>query len=180
MSKEVGERLRRVRKTCDLSQRKMALAIGLSAFAWQKIENGDSIPSGQTLMKLAENGFNPTWVLTGLGSMRLEDGGAQGPTEPTLETPSNPLKGFSNMPLREEDEKLLGRVLEALSKVYKETGFSISMSSLGEMALAKTKEIVEANENSSDWPGAINLMALQIKKELLKPASDTARSKFLA
>ncbi len=69
----VAKRLLIIRNELRLSQREMATIVGVSHSAWQKMEAGGSVPSGQTLQKVADQGFSPTWVLTGEGGMRLRD-----------------------------------------------------------------------------------------------------------
>ncbi len=74
-----------------VTQSKMAEIVGMSPRGWQQIERGDAIPSGQTLMKLAELGFDPTWILTGQGAMRL----VKGASAQELSEPSTPFEGAS-------------------------------------------------------------------------------------
>jgi|GEM_PF-1435265 len=183
MKDGISQRLATIRKSLGKSQREMAIIVTLSHRGWQVIENGKSIPGGQTLEKLMELGFSSNWILTGQGSMRLNDpepAEAQQDIDASREEPSKPLEAASNKALGEVDGKLLGKVLKALDNVYKETGFTISMSSLGEMAMEKAMEIAEASSDPEQRAGAISLMALQVRKELLKPASDPGRSKLSA
>ena len=44
------------------------------------METGKGKPSADTLLRLAELGFSPTWILTGMGPMRL--GGPESVTAP--------------------------------------------------------------------------------------------------
>ncbi|MFG1463315.1 helix-turn-helix transcriptional regulator [Xanthobacter sp. DSM 24535] len=70
---KIAERLRMVRDNSRLSQRALATRLGIAYRTWQDIENGKHVPSGETLLKIAELGINPGWVLLGTGPMRSDD-----------------------------------------------------------------------------------------------------------
>ena len=72
MREGVGTRLRAVRKELGLSLRAIADAVDVSLSTWQRLETTDNVPSGETLLKIAELGFNPGWILTGQGAKRLQ------------------------------------------------------------------------------------------------------------
>lgn len=46
-------------------------ALQVSTSAWYRYETGERKPDAETLVKLAEQGFNPSWILTGKGSERI-------------------------------------------------------------------------------------------------------------
>lgn len=52
----------------------MSKLLEMSPNAWKAIENGSHLPSCETLLKLVERGYDPTWVLTGQGSMYFPRG----------------------------------------------------------------------------------------------------------
>lgn len=51
-----------------LSQKAMAERLGIAPRTWQEIEAGKNVPSGETLLKISDLGFDPGWILTGSGS----------------------------------------------------------------------------------------------------------------
>ena len=69
MSRElIAERLKEIRGKVRLSQKAMAERLGIGHRTWQEIETGKNVPSGETLLKINELGFDPGWILTGSGS----------------------------------------------------------------------------------------------------------------
>ena len=87
-AKAVGARAKEVRSELGLQQQEMALELGLSLRGWQKLERGEGIPSGETLLQFEKVGINPGWILTGLGPKRqLDDTGAH-PVTP-IEVPAS-------------------------------------------------------------------------------------------
>lgn len=55
----------------ELSQREMADRVGVTKNTWQRYEAGD-LPSATVLLKLASEGINSHWLLTGEGEMLLD------------------------------------------------------------------------------------------------------------
>lgn len=51
----------------------MSKRLGLGVNTWGHLEKGVNIPSGDTLLRLSILDFSPNWILTGLGSMRMDD-----------------------------------------------------------------------------------------------------------
>ncbi len=69
-----GERLRKWRKSLPLKSYELAKTIRISPASLSDIENGNSLPSANTLTKLFLNtNVNIIWVLTGQGSMTRKD-----------------------------------------------------------------------------------------------------------
>lgn len=170
MSRGIAERLIQMRTNRRISQTEMARMAGLGLRGWQKIESGNNLPSSQTLMKLAENGFNPAWILTGIGQMQLDGIGA----------PSGPENPQASSILQTADDDLHGRTLEAVSTAYKEAGVRISLRNLGSIASAKAREIAASSNDPAEWPVMIKYMATQLKNELQKPVSDLDNNKATA
>lgn len=55
----------------------MAHALGLSLRGYQNIERDEGLPGGESLLGFVRIGFNPTFILTGEGPMRLGEPGPQ-------------------------------------------------------------------------------------------------------
>lgn len=68
----LGGRALAVRKEAGKTQIQMAQFLGLSTATWQKIERGEGIPSGETLLAFEKLGVNPGWVLSGHGPKKLD------------------------------------------------------------------------------------------------------------
>lgn len=69
----ISERLRLIRESRSLSQAEWSLKADIGLATVKKLETGGNVPSGETLLKYAVLGFNPGWILTGQGPMRLEE-----------------------------------------------------------------------------------------------------------
>lgn len=74
MREDIGVRLKAIRDNLGLSQQRMADTVGLSLKGWQNIELGRNVPNGETLLKIAEQGFSPSWVLLGIAPMHTHTG----------------------------------------------------------------------------------------------------------
>lgn len=86
---EIRTRLETVRTDLDEpSALSMSKRLGLGPNTWRLLEEGANLPSSATLLKLAELGFSPGWVLTGTGSMRgdgkTDQVGQTTPLEPVM------------------------------------------------------------------------------------------------
>jgi len=179
-------RLEKIRKSLGLSQREMASRLRLGANAWSLWENGTTKPRKRNLNKLKELGFNPDWILTGTGSMHLDDDGVFEageevgalfePYEEVRKSVSNKGLSEAQKPLKEADTDLLSRVFETVSNVYKELNIRVPIRVLGELAGQKHNEIIAASTDSAEWPSMIKLMALQLKKELQSTPAEGYRS----
>ena len=170
MNNQVGHRLRQVREALSVTQKSMSLKLGFGASTWQKIERGENLPSGETLLKIAELGFNPGWILTGEGPMSLNKGTTLGTNQEY-----NNLPGFSENPqqslpsskrLQEVDVELLIRVYDAIFRTYTELNVSISIRSLADISVEKHNEIIAVSDNPADWPAMVSYMTVQLRKEM--------------
>jgi len=69
----VAQRLAYVRGCAGVTQSAMARHLEISQPSWRLYEEGDRAPNGHALNGLLELGISPTWVLTGTGSMLVDD-----------------------------------------------------------------------------------------------------------
>ncbi|MQT14420.1 helix-turn-helix domain-containing protein [Segnochrobactrum spirostomi] len=76
-SDTIASRLLEIREKSRQTQRGISNALGIAYRTWQDIEKGKNVPSGETLLRIAQFGYSPTWVLTGQGPMELSATGAQ-------------------------------------------------------------------------------------------------------
>ncbi|TXG98597.1 MAG: XRE family transcriptional regulator [Nevskiaceae bacterium] len=73
----LADRMKKIRESFRCSQKMMSSRLELGATTWQNYERGLNYPNGETLVRLRQEGFNPTWILTGDGPMRLGANGSQ-------------------------------------------------------------------------------------------------------
>jgi len=71
----VGRRLKRFRKSKNLTQKSVASSIGTSSGHISDLESGKKLPGSETLYSLMRNfGLNINWLLSGEGEMFLAEG----------------------------------------------------------------------------------------------------------
>jgi transcriptional regulator with XRE-family HTH domain len=71
-AKMIGDRLKNIRDSLNISQKNLADMLNIKAPALSRYESGDVIPT-MDVLKFFSNGFNINlhWILTGKGSMFL-------------------------------------------------------------------------------------------------------------
>lgn len=70
-----------VRFKLKMSQAEIAKTLGISVRNWQTMERDEGVPSGETLLRFKSAGYNPGWILTGVGPRLLEDATSQDETQ---------------------------------------------------------------------------------------------------
>ena len=68
MSTTVGKRLEHMR--AHVTQREFAATLGVALRTYQNYERDERPPSAEVLRAVAGLGWNPTWLLTGDGSLK--------------------------------------------------------------------------------------------------------------
>lgn len=48
------------------------MACGVSLRTWAALERGENVPSGDTLLRIASLGWNPGWILMGVGPEKVQ------------------------------------------------------------------------------------------------------------
>lgn len=154
----IGERLKRIRESRSLSQADWSLEVDVGLATLKKIELDGNVPSGETLLKYARLGFSPGWILTGAGSMYLDQVG-----QPAGEA---------------IDREIMGRVVDSIVRLYRELSISLSPIDLGRLSAEKYDEIVAASDDHAERMAMVKLMAVQLRKELLSgPSSDVRKDR---
>lgn len=153
----IAARLKLVRESLGLSQKGLSKKLGVGAGTWQNLEAGGNVPSGETLLRIVELGFSPTWVLTGHGPPRLPDHIESDGTATTA----------SKRPASTIDGELLGRIVDAVGRLYGDLGMSIPRVDLGKLSAEKYDEIVAASDDPAEYPTMLKLAIAQLRKELL-------------
>ncbi|CAA0111697.1 Uncharacterised protein [Starkeya nomas] len=159
----IGGRLRVIRESQSLSQAEWALKADIGLATIKKIETSGNVPSGETLLKYARAGFSPGWILTGAGNMYLDDAAAPDHDFHSLR------RGTAI------DGELMGRVVDAIARLYRELAISLSPVDLGRLSAEKYEEIAAASSDPAERMAMVKLMAVQLRKELLAPPQADAR-----
>jgi len=68
----IGQRLAHVRSCAGERQDVWAARLGITLRTWQNYEQGHTSPNAYALTTLYRLGINPTWVLTGTGTVLMD------------------------------------------------------------------------------------------------------------
>jgi hypothetical protein len=135
-----------------------AKRIGLPGATFDRMWNGNGIPKGNHLLTIARScGVTVDWLLTGEGNMR------PGPAAPRLP---------QTTAAAERDADLYGRVLEAISAVYKEVGWVKTLHQLGAEAAQIADDLAADGLLPEDKPGAVKGAATQLRRQLRQAIAD--------
>ncbi len=99
----VTRRLIAIRDHLGLTQKAMAARMGVSGNTWQRCEAHNEPPNAMVLTRLAQEGFDTTWLLTGIGQMHRE-----ATATPTAAAVSPAQGGFSELKPEEMGPEGLG------------------------------------------------------------------------
>lgn len=172
----VADRFKALREKWGLSQMDMASRLGIARNTWQRHEKGE-LPNGETLQRLAEQGVNIQWLLTGHGSMMIGDPSAT-PAEgsPTL-APSTDQAG-------DIDDELMARVVDTIARAYKDAGVALAPMDLGRLAGMHYRRISRTNVSGSPllWDetlAMLRFLRISILDDLRKGGAANANSKAL-
>lgn len=155
----IGDRLAACRAFLGLSQKEMSEKVDIAASTLKKIEKDGNVPNGETLLGYSRAGFSPTWILTGEGEM-LNDA-ARG--------------GVSTRPIEGVDTELLGRIVDAISRLHRDERISLPAVDLGRLSGAKYEEIASATNDPDERLTMVKLMIVQLRKELHATPVDEPR-----
>lgn len=158
--KAFGERLRAsIPPGMTISE--FAGAIGASVSGLKQWLVGKSEPARKYLGPAASvANVSLVWLVTGEGEMR-----------PGIGAPatSPPARGEA-----ERDADLYGRVLEAISAVYKEVGWGKSLRDLGVEAARIADDLAADGLAPEDKPAAVKAAAAMLRRQLRDAANDPA------
>ncbi|CAK0752058.1 putative HTH cro/C1-type domain-containing protein [Azospirillaceae bacterium] len=117
-------------------------------------------------------GVSVQWLTTGEGPMRPEDESSAPPTSVT--PPLEPA------PVPDIDKELMGRLMDAIHRLYKQEGATISMIDLGRLTADKYSEIIQAAQTPQKRIDMIDLIVVQLRKDLISDKTNPERRKRLA
>ena len=175
IARTLGERIRKVRG--EMSQAAFAAKIGINKNLLGKYERGESIPGGEILAQMRDAlGISVDWLLTGwmppphwdddekyiagIEAARAAAGQAEASPSAVTAAPT------------ERDPDLYGRVLEAISAVYKEMNWGISLRQLGAEAAQIADDISAEGLAPDEKPPAVKAAAAMLRRKLRDAATD--------
>ncbi len=156
--KAFGERLR-ASIPAGMKVAEFAKAVGAGLSTLQEWMSGKADVGRERLAAILDvTGVSPRWLVTGEGPMR--PGGEAAPA---------PVPASSSA---ERDADLVGRVLEEISTVYKELGWSKSLYQLGAEAADIAADIAASGLAPEDKPGAIKAAGAMLRRQLRQAVAD--------
>ena len=145
-----SERLRQVRKHFGLTAAQMAERVGLNdRKSWENYERGQSSPKADVLSRLTEAGIDPTWLLTGSGTM------LQGATATAT------AGGI--------DRDLLARVHKGVAEVYRSENARISADPLADEVARIYDDLVATYDSAEKRVVGLELALHQLRRQLRSP-----------
>ncbi len=156
-AESIGRRLRRARG--ELTQPAFAAHLGVTKDTIGKYERGERRPEAEVLARMREVlGIDINWLLTGEGQPHT----AGMPAAPPPASTSSPA------PL---DADLVGRVLEAISVVYKEAGWGKTLAQLGAEAAQIAADIAADGLSDEARRAAVQAAAAMLRRQLRQAVS---------
>lgn len=193
MDKSIGDRLKTIRKELSLTQAEMAQRLLLSHKGWQLLESPKASPGAQTLLKLAEFGFDPTWILTGNGSMRLTEEFSEAPQAPfetvskpapkTFEEPQNPHAVYrATVTTSGVDPELLGRVTGMVATLYRQAGIKLSHADAAKIGAPYYDRLraMAVTGDEDERLALLGVLKVWLEKDITTTATETDNSKASA
>ncbi|MBX9635709.1 MAG: helix-turn-helix domain-containing protein [Magnetospirillum sp.] len=154
MAETLGDRIRQVRG--DLSQDEFSSRLAVHKETLGKYERDKRVPDADFLAQLrGKFGISIDWLVTGYGEMHVGQ-----PPQPPAGAPGS------------RDPDLYGRVLEAISAVYKELGWGISLRQIGAEAAQIADDIAAEGLAPEDKPPAVKAAAVMLRRQLRAAAVD--------
>lgn len=139
----------------------MSRRFGLGDTTWQRLELEDRVPKGEVLAELIAMGFSVDWLITGVGAMRQE---ALPPQPHATAT----------------DHRLIGRLTEGMSRIFKEEGQAAALHQIAERAAQYHDRIVATVNDAEDRLLAAGELLGELRQELRRAAEKPNESKRLA
>lgn len=177
LGRAIGERIRQTRG--DMSQAEFASKIGVNKTLLGKYERGESIPGGEFLSQLRDIlGISLDWLLTGWTQPpNLDDDDKYMAAIEVARTQAlDDFKATARAAPQQRDPDLYGRVLEAISAVYKEMGWAVTLRQLGAEAAQIADEIAAEGLAPEDKPPAVKAAAAMLRRQLRIAAANPTTS----
>jgi hypothetical protein len=152
------------------SRNNAALVSGKSVDMLIAYAKGRSRPPFDVMAKLAlAKGVSLEWLATGEGEMRPGTTQAQEPPP------------AASSPLATLDDELMAKIVDGISKVYKECGARIAPADLGRLAARTYSDLAAAYDDPDDRKVGLKAILAQLQRELRStPAATTTETKRLA
>ncbi|MFG1207048.1 helix-turn-helix domain-containing protein [Xanthobacter flavus] len=124
---------------------KWAKRAGIAPATFDRLWNGGAMPKVETLVRIsAKTGASLDWLVRGEGA---------------LSAPATSAGGTM-------DEELMGRVTDAIVRLYKEERVSLAPIDLGRLSARKYDEIVATAADADERAAMLKLVITQLRNEL--------------
>lgn len=152
---KLSDRISTWREGRGWSQKEMAalLDVDVSAQTIGRYERGERIPDGDFLLAMVRLGCDPVWLMTGASAKTARV---------------------------EVDDELMGRVTDAIARLYRDERVSLAPVDLGRLAAQRYSEIVAATDDPVERYAMIKLVVQQLRRDLHATAAEPGTGKRLA
>lgn len=157
MSETFADRFAAAKK--GMSNYALAKLTGIGDNLLGKYDSG-SIPNADYAAKIAEAlGVSLHWLVTGR-------------PDPTMHHQS-----ATSVAVNRPDPELMGRIVDRISRVYRDEGVRLSDVDLGRLAAEKYAEVADLAGDPDEWPGFLEVVAARVRKAIRAAAADPATVK---
>jgi len=163
---DLCERLKQFRESLRLDQKAFAKLTDTAFRTYQDYELGKSPPKVQFIQRLGALGCNVTWLLTGNGQMLVSDA-----------TPMQSQSLSTGLPA---DGELMGRLNDALSKLYKDQGIRLSEIDKGRVLMEKYAEVIALAATPDEYETQIPVVIHRHRKALQASRAEPGSGKRTA
>jgi len=146
----------------------MARAIGMSESTLQKCELSGRLPKDTALVLIAKRGVNIHWLLTGEGSMLMEQ---------SHQIPGSAECVVNGVQACSLDGDLMGRIVDTIRAVYRTQGQAIPDRSLGEMAAEWYSAITNETPDPGDRLDALAERQIALRRRLRAASANPTADK---
>lgn len=144
------------------SRNAFAKKVGVGESSIRQYLDGSLPGIDKAALIAARTGVRLNWLILGEGPKMAGD-----PVQPVGSDPAI-------------DGELLGRVVDRVARVYRDLGVSLPDVELGRLSAEKYAEIREIAADPEEWPPALDLMALRLRRAILQAATEPGSSKSRA
>lgn len=138
---------------------KWAKRIGIAAATFDRLWNGGAMPKVETLVRISvATGASLDWLVRGEGNS----------------------PAVAAHPASTIDDELMGRVTDAIVRLYKDERVSLAPIDLGRLAARKYAEIVATTTDAGERMAMIKLVITQLRNDIRASAAEPGTGKRLA
>lgn len=151
-----AERFESIRTFLGMLQKDMALRLEVSRRSYTQYAVGELLPPTPALLKLAKEGFDVTWLLT--GETPRYSGAPDGKWMPSFLIPGQEAWLL--------DEKFMAELLEGIANCYASAGKIPSYAELASSIARIVGDIAAVSKSAEQRDAALKLSLIQLRRQI--------------